>query len=337
MRNHDAGFTLSEALIATVLTMMVVSAALGTFTTATALGDTARLISTTNHSMQAAVSLMVRDLIQAGQGIPRGGTPIPTGGSAVPITRPGPPGSTWTFDPTWVAMPALAPGGGIGPTILGVTTDALTAFYVDPNLRLNEFPLAAIAADGSTMTVNAATSLAGVDGLRAGDIVLFTNANGSAMQAVSDVAGQVVSFATGDALGLNQRTALNGTIFDLQSSPGVYPVTTAQKVVMVSYYIDAMTDPAVPRLVRQVNAGNRLAIALGAENLQITFDLVDGTTNPSNVDTIPVANSPNQVRKANLFLSARSLERSLPTNQFLRNSMAVAVGLRSLSFVDRYR
>ena len=337
MRNHDAGFTLSEALIATVLTMMVVSAGLGTFTTATALGDTARLISNTNHSMQAAMSLMVRDLMQAGQGIPRGGTPLPTGGAATAIVRPGPPGSAWTFDNTWVVMPALAPGPNLGPLVLGVTTDALTVFYTDPNLRLNEFPLAAIAADGSTMTVNAGTSLTGVDGLRIGDIVLFTNANGSAMQMVSDVSGQVVSFDVGDALALNQRTAPNGTILNLQSTPGAYPVTTAQKVVMVSYYIDAVTDPTVPRLVRQVNAGNRLAIALGAENLQFTFDLVDGTTNPSNVDTIPVANSPNQIRKANLFLGARSLELSLPTNQFVRNSMAMSVGLRSLSFVDRYR
>ena len=81
----------------------------------------------------------------------------------------------------------------------------------------------------------------------------------------------------------------------------------------------------------------RLAIALGVENLQFTYDLVDGTTNPSNVETPPVANSANQIRKANLFIAARSLELSLPTGQFVRNSMAAGVGLRSLSFVDRYR
>jgi hypothetical protein len=36
-------------------------------------------------------------------------------------------------------------------------------------------------------------------------------------------------------------------------------------------------------------------------------------------------------------MAARSLDRSKPINQLLRNSMAVSVGLRSLSFVDRYR
>jgi hypothetical protein len=89
--------------------------------------------------------------------------------------------------------------------------------------------------------------------------------------------------------------------------------------------------------VRQVNAGQQLAISLGAENLQISFDLVDGVTNPSNVDTPPAANSPHQIRKVNLFLSARSIDRSPRTHDFFRNSIATQIGLRSLSFVDRYQ
>ncbi len=109
------------------------------------------------------------------------------------------------------------------------------------------------------------------------------------------------------------------------------------RVWLVSYYIDSTTDPQVPRLIRQVNAGSRLAIALGVENLQFTYDLIDGITNPSNVETPVSPLSPNQIRKANLFLAARSLDKSLPSNQYLRNSMASSVGLRSLSFVDRYR
>ena len=40
---------------------------------------------------------------------------------------------------------------------------------------------------------------------------------------------------------------------------------------MVSYYIDVVTDPTLPRLVRQVNNGAPLAIALGVENLQFTL------------------------------------------------------------------
>ena len=65
--------------------------------------------------------------------------------------------------------------------------------------------------------------------------------------------------------------------------------------------------------------------------------LVDGVTNPTNVATPPVSNSANQIRKVNLFVSARSVDRDPQTRQFFRNSMATDVGLRSLSFVDRYR
>lgn len=124
---------------------------------------------------------------------------------------------------------------------------------------------------------------------------------------------------------------------NLQNSPGVFPPTTATRVWMVSYYVDTVTDPTLPRLVRRINMGQNLAIAMGVENIQITFDLVDGVTNPTNLDTLPAGNSANQIRKANLFLLARSLEEDRQTREFFRNSMATQVGLRSLSFVDRYR
>jgi len=287
--------------------------------------------------MQAAMSMMVRDFMQTGQGIPKGGTPIPSGLGSVPIVRPAPIGTTLTFPAAWVTMPAVATGGSLGPTVLGVQTDMVSIFYADATLQINQFPLSAIAADGSTMTVAAATPIGGADGLRPGDLILFSNALGNALQMITAVNGQVVTFDEGDTLGFNQRAASQGTVMQLQSSPGVYPPTTATRVWMINYYIDATTDPALPRLVRQVNGGTRLAIALGVENLQFTYDLIDGITNPSNVETPVAPFSPNQIRKANLFVAARSLDRSLPINQFLRNSMAVSVGLRSLSFVDRYR
>ena len=336
MHKNDAGFTLGEVLIATVLTLVVVGSGLTVFTRSVEISDTARLVGGTNHSMQAAMSMMVRDFMQTGQGIPRGGVPVPSGSPSLPLLRPGPPGMTLTLDPAAATLPAVWTGGSLGPSVLGVQTDIVNLLYADATLALNQFPLSAIANDGSTMTVNAGTVISGPDGLRAGDLILFTNALGSAIQAVSSVAGQVVTFNPGDALRFNQPTAPQGSIMGLQSG-GVFPLTTARRVWLVSYYLDTVTDPTLPRLVRQVNAGNRLAIALGVENLQFTYDLINGSTNPSNVETPISPLSPNHIRKANLFLAARSLDLSLPSNQFLRNSMALSVGLRSLTFVDRYQ
>jgi hypothetical protein len=222
--------------------------------------------------------------------------------------------------------------------VLGIQTDMVTLLYADPTLWLNQFPLVNVAANGSTFTVDNRTSIAGADGIRSGDLILFTNPLGSALRMVTQTpTTQVVQMAGGDPLGINQMAAAEGTLTDLQSTPGVYPPTTATRVLMVTYYVDTVTDPTLPRLVRQINAGPRLAMALGVENLQFTYDLVDGTTNPTNVAAPPVANSPHQIRKVNLFLSGRSLELMHNPQQFYRNSMATQVTLRSLSFVDRYQ
>lgn len=332
----EAGFTLGESLIAVVLTLVVVSAAIETLTRSMTLTGTSRVMSETNHGLQAAMSLMVRDIMQTGQGIPLGGIPIPSGTGALPIFRPGPTAGM-TFPSTWVTMPSLTPGDGQGATVTEAS-DIITVLYADPTLNLSQNPLAAIAADGSTMTVDASTPITGVDGIRAGDIILFSNSRGFALQMVTQTpTTQVVTFAEGDAMRLNQRSAPQGTIMNLRQSPGVFPPTSATRVLMVSYYLDTVTDPSLPRLVRRVNMGNRLAIAMGIENLQITYDLVDGVTNPTNVSTPPAGNGPNQIRKANVTLAARSQDVNPQTNQYFRNQMSTEVGLRSLSFVDRYR
>lgn len=338
MRNpRDQGFTIAEMLVALSLTGMVIGAAVSALTMTARLTDTARIMSDTNQTIEVGMSLMMRDFMQAGESIPRGGIPLPFGAGATAVNRPGPVGAGLTFDPTWTTMPAVVPGGRLGPVVIGVQTDLLTLFYADATLNLSQFPLDAVAADGSSMTVNAGTPIAGVGGVQPGDLILFINSQGSALQMVTRVAGQSVFFDAGDAMNLNQRGAAAGTITQLQSSPGVYPLTTALRVLMVSYFIDTVSDPTTPRLARQTNFGPPLAIAIGAENLQFTFDLVDGVTNPANVELVAAPNSPNQIRKINLFLSARSIDVDHQTGQFFRNSAASDVALRSLSFVNRYQ
>jgi hypothetical protein len=337
MHNQDDGFTLIEALLATALTLVVVGAGLGAFTKGMDITDTARIISETNQSLQVAESLMVRDFIQIGQGIPRGGIPIPTGAGSAAIARPAQAGAALTFPGAWTTMPAAGPGGSMGPVVLGVTTDIVTMLYADSSLQLNQYQLIAVAADGSSMTVDDRTPITNADGLKVGDVILFTNALGNAMQMVTQTNNnQTVNFALNDAIGLNQRGAAQGTVMNIQAG-GVFPPTTATRVLMISYYVDTATDPALPRLMRQVNGGAPRAIALGVENLQLSYDFVDGVGNPTNQESVPAANSPNQIRKVNLFMSARSLDLNTHTKQYYRNTVATQIGLRSLSFMDRYR
>jgi len=339
MRKNEHGFTLSETLIAMALTLVVISAAVNAFSSSMRLADTSRIVSEMNQNLQAGMSLVVRDMIQTGTSIPRGGISIPGGLASFPVNRPGPINGVgpWVFPAAWEVLPAVMPGGGLGAILNGVRTDVISLMYADPTIALNQFQLAAMAADGSNVTVNAATNLGGPDGIRNGDIILFINGLGNTIQMVTGVNAQVITFADGDPMRLNQRAAERGSIMDLQSAPGVFPPTTAMRVLFLSYYIDNTTDANLPRLVRRVGMGPELAIAMGLENIQLTFDLVDGVVNPTNIETPVDPNSPHQIRKINMFLSARSLERNPNTKDFMRNSMATQVGLRSLSYTDRYR
>ncbi len=65
----------------------------------------------------------------------------------------------------------------------------------------------------------------------------------------------------------------------------------------------------MPRLIRRVNNRPGEALALVLDDLQLSYDLVDGVTNPTNVGTPTDPNSPNQIRKANIFISGRSTSR----------------------------
>lgn len=334
---NETGFSLVEFLVSTMLTLVVLGISLATFSDAVNINQLAGLVADTDQNLRSGLTMLTRDLIQAGEGIPTGGIPVPSGDGSTPVNRPGPVGVAYTF-PAGMVLPAVTPGAGLGPLVVVQPTDLITVIYADPTLPLNGAPLVSINASGSRAEVDPAISITEPDSaVRAGDLIMFSNAVGNALQEVTGTDGaQTMFFDPGDPLNLNQPAAAQGTLVRLQSSPGAYPPTAATRVVMVSYYID-VSNPAGPRLVRQVGAGPRLAIALGIENLQLSFDLVDGATNPTNVKTAVAPNSPHEIRKVNVFLSARSEAPALRTQQVFRNSLATQVSLRSLSFVDRYR
>lgn len=337
LRRADAGFTVGEAVVATALTLVVVLVALGTFSDAMRLTDLARRTAETNQELQSALGQMVRDTMQAGQGIPIGGIPIPAGIGATPVTRPSPPGTAMTFPVANEVLPAVSPGGGLGPVVNGRQTDLLAILMADPSLPLSEWPLASVAADGTSAVIDARTANEGPDAVRAGDLILFSCALGNALQMVTQADGQTLSFDAGDAMNLNQRAAPQGTLLTLQSGPGAFPPMTATRVVLVSYYLDATTDPALPRLVRQRNMGARLAIALGVEDLRVAFDLIDGATNPVGVETLVAPQSPHQIRLVSLRLTGHAREAATPGGEPYSHTVATQVSLRSLSFLDRYR
>ena len=124
--------------------------------------------------------------------------------------------------------------------------------------------------------------------------------------------------------------------------------TRASRIRLISYYLDSSTDPTSPRLVRRLNADPGQTVAFSVENLQISYDVADGVVNPTNVRMeavdlgpggacAPSPCSPNQLRKVNLFVAARSRHRLSLTDEYFRNSLTTQVSFRSLAFVDRHR
>jgi prepilin-type N-terminal cleavage/methylation domain-containing protein len=343
----ERGFTLLELLVAMTIMLIIMGGTFTAFMHAMRVNETATLKMQVNDGLRTGIDLMVRDFIQVGQGLPSGKViSIPSGLGGNPVVRPGPPGAGYNFGAGATEISAVTPGAGLGPIVNGVTTDMITILYVD---SLFDPTQCVLSAAGDQMTLTNTTPI------EAGDVIMFTNSLGSAMQYATRRVGlpvQTVQFAVGDPLQLNQRGAANGTVLDLQSAPGVYPATTATRIRMVTYFLDARNN--TPQLIRCINAecvvdpSGRRTVAFGVENLQLSYDLVDGVTNPTNVrmDNTDLNGggrcgaspcSPNQIRKANLFLAVRSRTQSHLTAQFFRNTLATQVSFRSLALVDRYQ
>ena len=330
------GVGLLEMLIGVGLTLVILATTMVALNDGVRMFDTAQAVSNIRHNGRNGLNLMTRDLIQTGQGIPTGGIPIPSGVGVTPIVRPGP--GALAYPAGTVVVPALTPGQALGPVVNGRVTDIITLLYADHTLDLDEFPLTGIAADGSTMTVDVATSITDADnGISIGDLILFSNPLGHATQQVTSlVSGRTVAFGATDSMNLNQRAAPAGTIIQLQDAPGSFPTTTARRIWMVTYYVgDTETD--APKLMRVVNNGTPRPVALDVEDVQFTFDLVDGYANPAGVDTPPVGNSPAQIRKVNLMLATRSRTPNRTTGKYQYQTLTTQVALRSLSFLDRFQ
>jgi hypothetical protein len=187
-----------------------------------------------------------------------------------------------------------------------------------------------------------------------GNLLLFTNGNGTALEYVTSVSGQTINFAAGDPAGLNGLSATtypDGTVQAMQAST---TTTTITRVWMISYYIDSTTNPSCPQLIRQVNYPGYPSAApvnppqpIGdcIENLSFSYDIT-GSSAPAGTYTIgpgdaptPISpDSPSQIRAVNVTLEARSEYpfTGAPGSDYFHNSLSTQVSVRSMSFVNDF-
>jgi prepilin-type N-terminal cleavage/methylation domain-containing protein len=378
---REAGFSLIELLVAVAVLVVILAGTMGALNQGLQATEGVTLMADTQENLRAGLNYMVRDLVQAGESIPQGGIPLPnTAAGVVNINEPSPPTLAYKFPAASTVLPAITPGPSMGlltatpdPVNPGNTlygpqvTDMITMIYADNSLidntipatphTLNESPIylaaapgnpgcpnGSIAANGGTVTfdINCININTGNTGLHAGDLIMFQNAGGVSLQCITNVAGQVVTFAAGDPFNLNQTLLPNGTLPDTAApkASGKYPPTTATRIWMITYYIDSKTNPQRPVLMRQVNFNPAVAVAEVIENLNVTYDIVDAvaTAPATNARVIVAPDTPAQIRKVNLLLAARS-ETSYGEGRqlgYFHNNLQTEVSIQSLAFFNEF-
>lgn len=347
--NYGArGFGLTEFLVSTAAGLVLLSAALVLFRQGLGLGDAALRKADLLQNARVAVNMISRDLTTAGTGMPNAGVPLPGGSGAV--------SAVFACDVTGIcyisanAFPtgrlyALNPGDGLGPSIEGVATDIVTIAYRDPSSTIDQYPLAGISAEGDQIQLDPLTSPPvndPVNGIVNGDVLIVCNANGCAAGTVTstDAAANTVSMAAGDCLHFNQPAAGFGNIKNLASpgGSGAYPQTSAFRVLVITYFIDAATQPGTPRLMRQVNGLPAVPVAENIENLQLSYDTFDENTLIATVNLADAGGVPNQIRKVNVSVTSRGLAATGGgRSRYDRITLATSVSPRNLSFRDEYK
>jgi len=249
-------------------------------------------------------------------------------------------------------------------------TDEITMLYADNSVGLDSKPVnqpptanpanagcpnGSMKYAGTTLTVtfdvncvnltNTSSSSNGLITINPGDLIAFQNANGTALLWVTNVSGQVVTFQKGDPFDLNGRTDNAGTIIQLETGgascgggASCFPPTLATRIWMISYYLDNITAPPYTRLIRQVNMNAPTPVGETLENLQFTYNFVDGVNNPSNQVSVPAGDSESNIRSVNVYLAARASQPVQVGNNMIyaRSNLMSQVSLRSLAYVNNY-
>jgi prepilin-type N-terminal cleavage/methylation domain-containing protein len=289
-------------------------------------------------------------------------TTFPPCNSTLPAVEPG-----YMLGPA-ITAPDATTGTPANPTSI---TDEVTILYAD-NLGLDSRPINAAATanpanpgcPNGSLTLSGTTLTAVFDGstlnssggyncvnfvkngitINVGDLIMFSNTNGQALLAVTAVNGQTLTFGPGDPFGLNGRTEAGGTINYLEANGcggtnACFANTSVTRLWMVSYYLDNVSSPPYVRLIRQVGLGVATPVGETLENLQFTYNFIDGATNPSSQPTVPAGDSESQIQLVNVLLAARTSyqEHQGNNNFYARDNLVTQVSIRSNAYYNKYQ
>ncbi len=371
-RSREAGYSLAEMLISMGIMTVVMGATAAALTTRRRKCATRAVLMTgVNNSLRTGMDLMIRDMLQIGSGLPPGHVIlIPSGTGAVQMNIPGPPGTAFVTPVGDLDWAAVIPGNGLGPTINGVATDTITMLMADNNFV--DMPLTGLTNTTSTIAATQpgdrsrpSTFRPASNRLLAGQLLMLEkgshdDAGADHDDQLHEPAGDVRQRRFAEAEpdgggGRQRRRPPRGGAARYACGNGTIP-TTATRVRMISYYLDNYGV----RTIRGWSAGSTTAIrprsttsygtavAIDIENLQFTYDLVDGVNNPSNVSVRhrrlhgerrvqPECRARRRRFARSTSCSwARSANPLPGKTSVFRNMLTSQVSLRGMAFVDEY-
>jgi prepilin-type N-terminal cleavage/methylation domain-containing protein len=383
------GFSLVELMISILLLLIVAGAAVTSLIEAQRVTQGVAMEAATQENLRAGMHFMVRDIMQSGEGIPPGGISIPNSSASVsavnwPGTNP-----SIVYPKTYVVLNGIVPGHLVGQIQKGISntgglitagaanSDMITVLYADNSLvdtsnrTLYGSPVVSSGCTGGALSASAVTISTscftmpgtGATPITTGNLIMFQNQYGTALEYVTSVSGQTINFASGDPAGLNapsSATYPNGTVAALLANGSVPTIVT--RVWMITYYLDSTTNPYHPQLVRQVNYPGYPSVATqvnapqpiadDVEALNFTYDIIDSTapsgTYPNGAGdaaapaswSTPTAgsDSPSQIRAVNIYMAGRSeTAYQMGKNQsYFHNNLSTQVCIRSLNFINNY-
>jgi len=338
------GSSVLEMMMSTLLTGVLLLAGGALFRPAMDVSHMVIQRAAMQQSARSGMDVMSRELRLAGNGIPGGGIQLPDGAGSVPSKFACDSGGCYETNPVTnpdneyssARLYALTTGDDKGAVVNGITTDIVTIAYRDPNSNLDEYPLTEVSVSGNQIRFDTSTSPAyddPVTGVKSGDILLLCNMNGCAAGAVTNVQAVNGYVDLGaDPLNMNQSAAAFGNISSLMNPASE---TRAFRILVVTYYIDASNSEAL-RLMRQVNAHPSQVAAFNVEDLQMSYDIFDQNSSTVTNDLSDAGGTPNQIRKINMSVGARSPGESIFQRGYERLILTTSVSPRNLRFRDLY-
>src|SRR5271156_5789239 len=142
---RENGFSLIELMVAMSILIIVVAGATAVIVQAQRVTSGIALEADLQQNLRAGMHFIVRDLMQAGEGIPQAGIIIPN--TAAGVSAVNRPGTATIFPNTFTVLPPVVPGSQLGSIVTtvnpangatltgGFNTDIITVLYEDNTLE----------------------------------------------------------------------------------------------------------------------------------------------------------------------------------------------------------